>query len=289
MTTELLDVPVDAYHADQLGDTPSLNSTVAKALVLETPAHAKQKHPRLMDGDYVQKYSDAMDEGTALHQMLLGDDRCDILDFDAFRTNEAKDARDLSRSLGRVPLLRKKWDEIALLGDSLKEQVSAFPIEPKLFVEGRAEQTIVWNEPNGITCRARLDWLRTDYLCIDDLKKSRSANKRDFHKTIYSLGYHIQAAFYVRACKAAFGVEPLFRWVAIESDPPYAMTVHTLRPNSDAMDYAQHKVTEACEIWQACLESGEWPAYPLVAHEVELPPWLAPVEWDDAALEGVPF
>lgn len=288
MTVELLNVSVDAYHADDISDTPTLNSSVAKSLLLETPAHAKQKHPKLADS-YKPRHTDAMDEGTALHQMLLGDDRCDILDYDSFRTNDAKAARDDSRAAGRVPVLRHKWDEISELGASLKSQVAGFPIDPPLFVDGMAEQTIVWDEPNGITCRARLDWLRTDYRTIDDLKKSRTAQPNQFQRQLYTLGYHIQAAFYVRACKAAFGVEPVFRWVAIEATPPYALTVHTLRSGSDAMDYAQHKVTEACEIWQACLESGEWPSYPLVAHDVELPPWLAPVEWDDAALEGVPF
>lgn len=288
MTATLLDLPADAYHADPC-DAPSLNASVAKSLILETPAHAKQKHPRLMDGDYTPKHTDAMDEGTALHQMLLGDDRVDILEYDIINTKEAKAERDASRAAGRVPMKRKDWDKIALLGDSLKSQVAAFPIDPPLFVDGMAEQTIVWDEPNGVTCRARLDWLRSDYHTIDDLKKAKTSDPKRFQRQLYTLGYHIQAAFYVRACKAAFGVEPVFRWVAIEADPPYALTVHTLRPGSDAMDYAQHKVTEACEIWQACLESGEWPAYPMVAHEVELPPWLAPVEWDDAALEGVPF
>lgn len=282
MTVELLDVPVDVYHADRISDEPTLNATVAKALLLETPAHAKQKHPKLMDGDYVPRHTDAMDEGTALHQMLLGDDRCDILDFDSFRSADAREVRDTSRLLGRVPILRHKWDEILILGDSLKRQVAGFPIQPALFVEGMAEQTIVWDG-----CRARLDWLRADYTCVDDLKKSRSANTREFHKAIFRLGYDIQAAFYVRAVKAAFGVDPVFRWVAIEPDPPYAMSVHVLSPN--AMKAAQDKVDLAIEIWRECLRTDEWPAYPATVQTVELPPWMQEPEWDDVSLMGVPF
>ncbi len=287
MTVELLDVPVAAYHADALGATPSLNASVAKSLVLETPAHARQKHPRLMDGEYQQRHSDAMDEGTALHQMLLGDDRCDILDFDAFRSNEAKEARDASRAAGRVPLLRHKWDEISLLGDALKQQVAAFPIDPPLFVDGRPEQTIAWEE-NGVRLRARLDWLRTDLTCIDDLKKSRSAQPWKWQRAMWPLGYDIQAAFYIRACRAAFGTDPIFRWVAIEPDPPYAMTVHVLSPA--ALKAAHDKVDLAIELWKECLETGNWPAYPQTVQVVELPGWMQnEPEWDDEALTGVPF
>lgn len=284
MTAELLDIQADAYHADPC-DTPSLNATVATALVLETAAHAKQKHPRLADS-YTPSHTDAMDEGTALHQMLLGDDRVDVLDFDAFRTNEAKAARDESRAAGRVPILRKKWDEIALLGDSLKTQVAGFPTTPPLFVEGRAEQTIVWEE-DGVACRARLDWLRTDLTTIDDLKKSRSALPRRFHKAMYQLGYDIKAAFYIRAVRAAFGVDPLFRWVAIEPDPPYALSVHVLSP--DALKAAHDKVDLALDIWKTCLSSGEWPAYPQTVQVVELPEWMRAEQWDDTALVGAPF
>jgi hypothetical protein len=278
MSAILLDVPPDEYHGDPWEGGPSLNASVACSLLLETPAHAKQKHPKLAD-NYVSKHTDAMDEGTALHQMLLGDDRCDILDYADFRGGEAKTARDVSRANGRVPLLRKKWDEILLLGDSLKSQVAAFPVDPPLFLNGIAEQTIMWEE-GDIGLRARLDWLTTDYRFIDDLKKSRSAQPRAFHRGMWNYGYDIKAAFYCRAVKQAFGVEPVFRWVAIEPDPPYAMSVHVLSPA--AMKSAHQKVDLAIDIWKECLESGKWPAYPQTVNVVELPAWMTSDEWTEA-------
>jgi hypothetical protein len=285
VTVELLDIPADVYHADPC-ETPSLNATVAKSLLLETPAHAKQKHPRLMDGDYLARHTDAMDEGTALHQMVLGDDRCDILDFDSFRSADAREARDTSRLLGRVPILRHKWDELELLGNALKEQVAAFPIDPPLFVEGMAEQTVIVGH-DDYTLRGRFDWLRSDFACIDDLKKSRSAQPRRWQRAMWPLGYDIQAAFYVRLAKAAFGVEPVFRWVAIEPDPPYALSVHVLSPA--AMQSAQEKVDLAIDLWRECLRTGEWPAYAQTVNVVELPPWMQEPAWDDLALTEAPF
>jgi hypothetical protein len=284
MTVELLDIDADSYHADPWNG-PSLNATVAKSLVLETPAHAKQKHPKLADS-YEPKHTDAMDEGTALHQMLLGDDRCDILNYPDWRSSEARVVRDTCRIAGRTPILRKKWDEIAVLGESLKEQVAAFPIDPPLFVDGMAEQTIMWEE-DGIGFRARLDWLRNDTKTIDDLKTSRSAQPRKWQRAMWPLGYDIQAAFYVRAVKVAFGVEPIFRWVAIEKEPPYALSVHVM--SHDAMRAAQDKVDLAIDIWRDCLAKGTWPAYAQTVNVVELPEWMRPEVWDDEALMGTPF
>lgn len=285
MTATLLNLGVDQYHSDDTGDTPTLNASVAKALILETPAHAKQKHPRLADS-YEPKSSAAMDDGTALHQMLLGDDRVDVLEFPDFRTKDAREARDASRSSGRVPMLAEQWRNLERVSSSLKEQLAELPITPPLFTDGMAEQTIVWVDKFGVKCRARLDWLRADYTAIDDLKKARTADPRRFQRSIFQLGYDIQAAFYIRACKAAFGVEPVFRWVAIEPQPPYALSVHTLTPK--ALRNANDKVDLALDIWKQCLTTGEWPAYEEGVLEVDLPSWLEP-EWSDEALTGVPF
>jgi len=246
MTTQLLDITPDDYHADKHG--PTLSSTIARKLVLHTPAHAREAHPRLAT-NYKPVESAAMDEGTILHQMLLGDDRCDILDYDDLRTNAARQARDESRARGRVPVLRKKWDEMCVLGDALKQQVAAFPADPPLFVDGRAEQTIMWSE-GDVRCRARLDWLRTDLATIDDLKKSRTAEPRRWQRSFWALGYDVQAAFYLRAVKAAFDAEPQFRWVAIEPDPPFALSVFTLSPQ--ALAKANEKIDLAVELWSAC-------------------------------------
>lgn len=284
MTVQLLDITADAYHADPC-EQPSLNATVATALILETPAHAKQKHPRLADTPW-KKESQAMDDGTAVHQMLLGDDRCEIVHYPDFRTNAAKEARDEIRARGKVPVLSARWLDLMDLANSLKQQLAHLEVDPPLFVDGRPEQTIVWEE-DGVHFRARLDWIRTDLQTIDDLKKARTAQPRRFHKALYQMGYDIKAAFYVRAAKAAFGVQPVFRWVAIEPDPPYALSVHKL--SVEAMHAAQVKVDRAIEIWKECLDTGEWPAYPDDVQTVDLPPWLREEQWDDTALTAVPF
>ncbi len=284
MTPQLLNLSPEEYHSDPC-DEPSLNSSVAVKMVLQTPAHAREAHPRVAT-DYQPAVSNAFDEGTAIHQMLLGDDRCDILVFDDYRSKAAQEQRDISRAAGRTPILSKKWDELAKVGDALKRQVAEFQIQPPLFTEGIAEQSIIWEE-RGISCRARLDWLTNDYRFIDDLKKARSSEPRRFQKSMWGYGYDIKAAFYIRAVRAVFDVDPVFRWVAIEPTPPYAMSVHVLSPQ--ALYSAHEKVDLAMDLWRECLDTGVWPGYAQTVQIVEQPPWAEAAVWDDTALTEAPF
>jgi len=92
--------------------------------------------------------------------------------------------------------------------------------------DGKPEQTLVWDE-DGVTCRSRIDWLRDDYSAIDDIKTTAHGADPDLfsRKTIYSYGYDVKAAFYLRGVKAVSGVDAEFRWLALETTPPYVLTV----------------------------------------------------------------
>src|SRR6188472_4211236 len=101
------------YHA-----SAGFSSTLARALVTRTPAHAKALIGR-------GRKTDAMEMGTAVHQLLLRDDRVDVLDFDSFRTNDAKAARAASYHAQRIPLLRHKWEEANDIANAVREQIKA--------------------------------------------------------------------------------------------------------------------------------------------------------------------
>ena len=275
------------YHQDR-GDTPSLSSTIARLLVSKTPAHARAAHPRL-DPGAPDKTSDAMDMGTAVHQLLLRDDRVDVLDFKDFRTNDAKAARDASRAHGRIPLLRHKWEEATEIAARVREQIVALELDPVPFTEGTAEHVIRWHE-NGVQCRAMLDWLRDDLEVVDDLKTTSDASQRGFQRKVWSLRYDIQAAFYLRAVAAWLGemshpIRPRFRWVAVETEYPYLVTVH--EPSRLALANADARVDEAIEKWKWCLDNDLWPGYAGLVHEVGPLPWerdaWAEVDFGDEA------
>jgi hypothetical protein len=252
------------YHA-----SAGFSSTLARSLILRTPAHAKA----VMDGH--ARDSDAMDMGTAVHQLLLRDDRVDVLPFDSFRTNDAKAARDESRAQGRIPLLAHKWDEAQEIACRVREQIVALNLDPVPFTEGTAEHVIRWQE-NGMECRAMLDWLRDDLQVIDDLKTTSDASPRGFQRKVWNLRYDIQAAFYLRAVAAWSGdtfnpIKTRFRWVAVETEYPYLVTVH--EPDKLALENANVRVDEAIERWKWCLENEFWPGYAADINQVGPVPW----------------
>lgn len=267
------------YHA-----SAGFSSTLARAIITRTPAHAKA----LTEGH--GKDSDAMDMGTAVHQLLLRDDRVDVLDYDSFRTNDAKAERDASRAAGRIPLLRHKWEEANEIANRVREQIVALNLDPVPFTEGTAEHVIRWEE-NGVQCRAMLDWLRDDLEYIDDLKTTSDASPHGFRKKVWSLRYDIQAAFYLRAVAAWLGdmshpIKTRFRWIAVETEYPYLVTVH--QPDKLALENADARVDEALRVWADCHAADSWPGYPVGVNEVGPVPWEHD-KWSDVDLEDVPF
>jgi hypothetical protein len=264
--------------------TGGFSSTLARAMVTKTAAHAKA----ILDGH--RRDSTAMDMGSAVHQLLLRDDRVDVLPYDSFRTKDAQTERNLSRASGRIPLLIHQWEEANEIATAVRKQIKALELDPVPFTEGTAEHVIRWNE-NGVDCRAMLDWLRDDLDTIDDLKTTSDASPRGFRKKVWNLRYDIQAAFYLRAVAAWLGemshpIKPQFRWIAVETEYPYLVTVH--EPDKAALENADARVDEALRIWADCLAADSWPGYPVTVNEVGPVPWERD-SWADVDLEEVPF
>lgn len=274
MNPGIHDLSAEQYHADP-SDTPSLSASIANVLLTHSPAHARAAHPKL-NPTYARKEEQKFDVGTAAHALLLqGVSVVDICDYPDWRSGAAKEARDLARTHGRIPLLTDQWTEVEAMTTSVSAQLAALNIEPPLFTAGQPEQTLVWDE-NGVACRARLDWLHDDHGCIDDLKTtSRSANPETWcRSTLWSIGADVQAAFYTRGLTAVTGafVPATFRWAVCETTPPYAVSVISLSPA--ALELANAKVDYALALWKRCLETDTWPGYPTDICFAEPLPWM---------------
>ena len=271
------------YHDDNEG---RLSQSLARPLLYRSPAHAKA----ILDGR-VTFESDAMTLGTAVHQLLLRDDRVCVIEADSYRTKDAQAERERCRAAGLVPILRPKFDEAREIAQHVNGQVLELQVDPTPFTKGTAEHVIRWDDRGETPCRALLDWLRDDRLFVDDLKTTGDASPDKFRRHIFNMGYDIQAAFYTRAVTAAYGIEPTFRFVVVETKPPYPVSIFQLSPR--AMASAQVKVDTAMQIWNECVASGEWPAYSRSIVEVDIPGWASDEadEWGavDNDLEAVPF
>lgn len=270
--TGIFEVHADRYHADMLADGPTLSASLAHTLVIASPAHAKAAHPKLNPAYETPEDDPKYDIGRAFHSALLeGDDIVYVCQYDSWRTNEAKAARVEARQYGRVPLLAKKKDELDAMLEAAWVKLAESKADPPPLTAGKPEQSLVWEE-QGVLCRARLDWLRDDFTIVEDIKtSSRSAHPQAFGKNLYGLGYDLKAAFYIRAVKALTGETPVFRWITIETSPPFELAVST--PGPDVLTLGDDKVDWALATWKACLASGEWPGYDRRVATLEMPPF----------------
>lgn len=285
MTTAILTAA--EYHTDP-GDTPTLNSTTARTLLLRTPAHAYAEHPRL--GGERKESTAAMSMGTAVHQLLLRDDRVDVLDFPDWRTKAAQEAKQVSLEQGRVPMLTKDWAKAQAIADRVRQQIRGLNARPLPFTAGTPEHALRFQD-NGAECRALIDWLRDDRSSIDDLKVTGlTADPARWSRKLFNDGYDIQAAFYIRAVEAAYGKTPAFRWLVVETNPPYPVSIITL--SEQAMFAARVKVDAAISMWNTCMATDSWPAYSPDVYVAEVPGWMkdqAADPWAGVELEEVSF
>src|SRR5574337_1386605 len=267
------------YHA-----SAGFSSTIARTLISRTPAHAKAQ------ADGHGKDTPATDMGTAVHQLLLRDDRVRVAAFPDYRTKDAQAWRDGVRAEGCVPMLAHKWEEARTIADRVREQIIALNLDPVPFTEGTAEHVIRWTD-RGVDCRAMLDWLRDDLETIDDLKTTSDASPRGFQRKVWNRRYDIQAAFYLRAAAAWLGemshpIKPRFRWVAVETEYPCLVTVH--EPDKLALENADARVDEALDLWRACVENDTWPGYGALVNQVGPVPWEQD-KWASVDIDEVPF
>lgn len=269
------------YHSDILCPQPSLSSSIAHILCTQSPAHAKAAHPRLTLQPVTEE-AEHLDIGTIAHALMLeGEHIAEVIDADNWRTKDARQARDMARAQGKVPILRKHWDDVASMIVAAKVQLGH-----KYFTFGKPEVSIAWQEPNGVYCRGRLDFLLDNLGQIQDYKTGSGSMSPDIlSRTMVTNGWDIQAAFYIRGVKMIYPeANPSFVFVCQETYPPYAVSL--MAPGPDVLFLAEKKVQYAIDKFGECLTSGVWPAYPDKVCFAELPAWHE-AQWLEKELREV--
>lgn len=272
-------MPAVEYHADPC-PTPSLSSSIARILVQDSPLHAKGAHPSL-NPNYVKPDDKRhLDAGSMCHALMLeGEDRAYIITatnkegetVTDYRTKAAQQERDEARAAGKYPVLAHEMPEIHAMMQACREQILESDV-PDAFTNGKAEQVLVWQEFNGVWCRARADWIMAERPEIQDYKTgAMSMHPKQFEKRIVANGLDIQEAFYRRGFRAVFGVDPVFRFIAQENFAPFALSVNSLSPS--LRTYGEERVQYAISEFGKCLQSGRWPGYPTYICAAELTPW----------------
>jgi len=274
-------VSAAAYHADPC-EKPSLSSSVAKILIEKTPRHAWHAHPRL-NPDFAADKSPKFDLGSAVHELMLGKGvGYTVIDAADYRGKEAQQARQKARESGTVPLLGEQYKQAVGIA---KEALDALAKMDVHLEDYRNEGVLIW-ENHELPCRAMVDSIGRGIHQIWDIKTT-SAGLSDFAiaRNIVNFGYDLQAAFYIKGMEALFQeltdrIE--FRWVFVETDPPYDLRV--IQADATTLEFGRRKAGAAMLMWAACMSSGNWPGWPRGIGKITYPSW-AESAWLDRELQ----
>ncbi len=271
MTAKTLACSPQEYHADPCA-RPSLNYSIAKVLVSKSPAHAYLAHPRL--GGHPAGPTDDMLFGNLVHDLVLNAcGRTVTIDAPDYRTKAAKVSKAEALNHGQYPILLCKMDKVQACANAVDEAFFDLGIKAD---PDKAERIIEWEDAYGATglvlCRSMLDLI--DGLTIWDLKTCSDASPHATHRKIFDMGYEIQAASYIRAAER---LQPdlagriKFRWLFIETAPPYATAI--VDPSPATLSLGAARWCDALRIWSKCLKDDFWPGYGDEPTIVDPPTW----------------
>jgi hypothetical protein len=223
--------------------------------------------------------SDAYLFGQAIHAAILEPDRFEetvVLGPINPRTQEpygrtTKTCKEFAAANpGLIVLGKGDRERIAGMGAAIRETKRIYALVRSI---QRSELTLVWNdEATGVRCKTRIDGFVGNGMGMLDLKSTTSADPDAFSDTLYTLGYHIQAAMSVDAWRTLTGEEQPFNLIPMEKESPYLPALYTVGPETLAMARQQYR--ETLHKIAAARESGVYPGYPDEAVQIDVREWV---------------
>lgn len=264
---------------------PALRSSVLRELALHTPLHARYTEQR------GGRDSQAKQVGSLLHLALLEPERFDAEcvvrpEFGDCRNRENKAKRDLwdAEHAAHVVVSEETWTDVQAYRDAIYDH----PILAGLLTaRGVNELTLVWDDPLGVRCKARLDRFAEfgERLAICEFKTSRSASPWSFAGDFMRFGYHVQAGFYLRGLEQTYGpAERPYIIGVVEKGPPTLAAAYEL--TAEELDLCEAAFHAALKRYSECVESGRWPGYSDCLERLKLPAWAYKRASADALPEG---
>lgn len=252
------------YHAASAVSKSDLD------LIAKSPAHYIESK------NSPKEQTASMLLGSVAHKLVLEPDKFE---------EEFAIAPDVDR---RTKAGKEQWaefakgitDKITVIDNSTFEQsmeiakaVGSHPIASKLLHGGQAELSYFWVQ-NGIECKCRPDYLRTDIKMVVDFKTAQDASPDEFAKAAYKYRYHVQTAWYLDGLRACGLDIENFIFVVCETKPPYNIMVYAADVYMINLGRAEAK--ENLETYGRCLNSDVWHGYEQTPkiNSLSLPDWV---------------
>lgn len=114
-------------------------------------------------------------------------------------------------------------------------------------------------ELEGIPCRIRVDGLPMVGEVLWDLKSAISVSPGAFKHAVFSHGYVMQAAFYLKVARALGMDKQRFVFLAVEKSGPYDFRPYELE--AEVLERAERDIDRALRKFATCKAFDEWPGY----------------------------
>jgi hypothetical protein len=268
-----------AYRRDPC-PTRSLSSGVLHTLLTKSPLHARAKYRRPEPAALAR-----MDFGSGVHKLAL-ECGADIVTVDAndWRTNAAKEQREVAYANGQIPLLGKDYERAKQVSGPLRLAIENFTGVP--MADCHREIVGAWQE-NGGWHRIQIDVMTPDLRTLVDAKTTK-ASVAPIHveRRIYD-AYNIQQAFYLRGMDA---IDPdnagrrEFYFMFGEVDEPFAVSP-PMKLSEAGAQMSREQVEHGMKYWASCLATDTWPGYSVNPCIAEPPPWVL-TQWQAGVIAG---
>lgn len=259
-------VPREQYVAD-IGYNQSSLKNFAKA---NSPAHFKydQEHSTLAEKDYIRigSFVDCavFHPGQIAERFAIWPGERRGKEWTAFKEANASktilNEAEHERALGTIKAINAHKDAT----DAIKSS--------------RHHAVVIAEHPVfGYRLKAELDMLPpAEFEWLFDLKTAESASGEDFKRQAFSIGYDVQACWYMDIL--SFLPEPVmvnnFGFLIAETNPPHGVKMRHFRKDSRVIEQAREKINLWLPAYHDCVVNNHWPCYDDKWEEITFDYWM---------------
>lgn len=247
LETGIYDISFKEYQAINAINQSGLKN------ILKCPAYYEYKRDNFID-------TDAMRFGRMLHSFILENKtfKNDYYITEKIRRAGSKWDTVLFEAGNREVFFHEDLEAAAEIQHSLSENEYYIDIA----TNSAREQSLIWKDDEmGLFCKARLD----GFIEIDnkhlafDLKTTRDCSKSAFIKSFFTLGYDVQAAFYLDGYSKITGNTPEFFVIfAVEKEAPYLNANYAIPYSSSIIENGRAIYKKALKTYKECVENDNF-------------------------------
>lgn len=241
------DLSNEDYHAtEEVQGLPAFSSTFCKTFAKQSPFHAAAIKP--------PKDSDALRNGSALHAWALEGVKPLRGPESRVKRTAWKQALEAAEELGTIALTERNYELVKSMNRALMHNPTIFDL---LTTEGGLAEQSVFAPYEGICMKARPDLMIKEQKMIVDIKTAMSAKPADFERQAQSLGYILQAGWYVITLRELGIIIDRFLFAIVQNSAPFATSV--VEVGKEDLSYAVNVVEGLITRIKACHDAGEYP------------------------------